>query len=313
MKKLVFLFIFFSTLAFGANECVVCHKGIEDIRDRNSTMMKEILKVADNAGHAGNDCIVCHGGNPYNKSKEYGHKGSIKYFKENKGPKDFYPSPTDPHVNKNTCGMCHESHVSAQYSSMMIDIRVDVNETNSTLKPQAIMGSKKYIEYMQKLSEKEPNAFKEKFEKKHNKHSQNIAKGCATCHIPYAKDWLYKGGDVRLSKKEPKHLLTHQIQSSRNIKINTEDNNYSGLPVQTCVKCHSDKKFTALSYQGLMSTGNKHHLNMQEDIHFKRGMLCQDCHTSSDMHGSGFATNENLAAVEIECQDCHGTTKKYPW
>ncbi|MCW8837276.1 MAG: cytochrome C, partial [Thiovulaceae bacterium] len=33
----------------------------------------------------------------------------------------------------------------------------------------------------------------------------------------------------------------------------------------------------------------------------------------SDMHGSGFATNENLAAVEIECQDCHGTTKKYPW
>lgn len=42
-------------------------------------------------------------------------------------------------------------------------------------------------------------------------------------------------------------------------------------------------------------------------------MSCQDCHTSNDIHGGGFSSNENLAAVEIECQDCHGTTKDYPW
>mgnify|MGYP005664328867 FL=1 len=52
---------------------------------------------------------------------------------------------------------------------------------------------------------------------------------------------------------------------------------------------------------------------MKEDIHYKKGMLCQDCHTSNDMHGDGFLSGTTLAPVEIECQDCHGTTKAYPW
>ncbi|WP_373069589.1 multiheme c-type cytochrome [Sulfurimonas sp.] len=312
MKKLVFLFIFFSTLAFGENECVVCHKGIEDIRDRNSDMMKEILKIADKAGHKGNDCIVCHGGNPYNKSKEYGHKGTVKYFKNNDGPKDFYPSPTDPSINKNTCGMCHKNQVNAQYSSMMMSIKVDSNETNSSTNSHAIIGSEKYIKYMQTLSQKEPNAFKEK-PYKHKKSSYSKGKGCAVCHIPFAEDGLYKGDDVRISKKNPYHLLTHKIQSSREVRVDVADHNYTGVAIESCVKCHKSKKFTAMSYQGLMDIKSKHHIKLQEDIHFKKGMSCQDCHTSNDLHGSGYKTNENLAAVEIECQDCHGTTKKYPW
>ena len=68
MNKIALIFILLSSLLFGANECIVCHKGIEDIRDRDSGMMKAILEVAEKAGHIGNDCIVCHGGNPYNKS-----------------------------------------------------------------------------------------------------------------------------------------------------------------------------------------------------------------------------------------------------
>ena len=57
----------------------------------------------------------------------------------------------------------------------------------------------------------------------------------------------------------------------------------------------------------------KRYLHMKEDIHYQKGMLCQDCHTSNDLHGDGFLGGANAAAVEIECQDCHGTTKKYPW
>jgi len=41
--------------------------------------------------------------------------------------------------------------------------------------------------------------------------------------------------------------------------------------------------------------------------------LCQDCHTSNDLHGDGFLSGANLGAVEVECQDCHGTTSAYPW
>lgn len=84
-----------------------------------------------------------------------------------------------------------------------------------------------------------------------------------------------------------------------------------------------------MSYQGLMETEysgpwdeegrgqpklhTKRYMHMQEDVHYQKGMLCQDCHTSNDLHGDGFLTGANLGAVEIECQDCHGTTKKYPW
>jgi len=124
-------------------------------------------------------------------------------------------------------------------------------------------------------------------------------------------------------------MLTHQIQSSRKVKVKIHDINYSGVPVETCSTCHNRGKRIGVSYQGLMETeyqstfdheGNgqpklhtKRYLHMQEDIHYQKGMLCQDCHTSNDLHGDGFLGGANAAAVEVECQDCHGTTKKYPW
>ena len=42
-------------------------------------------------------------------------------------------------------------------------------------------------------------------------------------------------------------------------------------------------------------------------------MLCQDCHTSIDVHSDGNLVGTTLAPVEVECQDCHGTPDKYPW
>jgi RNase P subunit RPR2 len=44
-----------------------------------------------------------------------------------------------------------------------------------------------------------------------------------------------------------------------------------------------------------------------------KGMTCQDCHTSLDLHSDGFLAAANLAAVQIECADCHGTPDRFPW
>ncbi len=153
--------------------------------------------------------------------------------------------------------------------------------------------------------------------------------GCASCHVPYSNEGLYEGNDPSISKTERGHMLSHQIQSSRKVKLTIHDVTYSGVPVETCTTCHNRGKRIGVSYQGLMETeyeanydakGNpqpklhtKRYLHMHEDVHYKKGMLCQDCHTSIDLHGDNFLTGANLAAVEIECQDCHGTTKKYPW
>ncbi len=153
--------------------------------------------------------------------------------------------------------------------------------------------------------------------------------GCSSCHIPYSNEGFYEGGDTTIDKKERGHLLVHSIQSSRDTNVSVHGQHYSGIPVETCSTCHNRGKRIGVSYQGLMETaysatydadGNtqpklhtKRYLHMQEDIHYQKGMLCQDCHTSNDMHGDGFLSGANAGAVEIECQDCHGTTKKYPW
>ena len=382
MKKVLSLFLLLSSFIFASNQCIVCHKGIEDIRDPESGMMKAIYEVADKAGHKGNDCIVCHGGNPKSKSKKYAHKGTVKYFKTHKGPKEYYPAPASSWINENTCGSCHPNQVSSQMNSLMMTEQGKIQgamwsfgakegythksanyKTKNPKDKNARLGTDVYKKYMQKLESMEPQAFPEETEqlpdaptveevhkdpslavftylrqeclrchtgsKGRFKRGDFRGIGCASCHIPYSNEGYYEGNDKSISKKKSGHLLTHQIQSSRKVKVHVNDINYSGVPVETCSTCHNRGKRIGVSYQGLMETeyqsnfdedGNgqpklhtKRYLHMKEDVHYQLGMLCQDCHTSNDLHGDGFLGGANLAAVEIECQDCHGTTKSYPW
>jgi LVIVD repeat len=46
------------------------------------------------------------------------------------------------------------------------------------------------------------------------------------------------------------------------------------------------------------------------DIHLEKGMHCADCHFSQDEHGNGQLYGEYANSIEIECQDCHGTTNR---
>ena len=43
------------------------------------------------------------------------------------------------------------------------------------------------------------------------------------------------------------------------------------------------------------------------DIHLQKGMACADCHFLQDAHGNGKLYGETRNAIEIGCQDCHGT------
>lgn len=44
-----------------------------------------------------------------------------------------------------------------------------------------------------------------------------------------------------------------------------------------------------------------------KDIHLEKGMHCVDCHFNQDAHGTGKIYGDRRAAIEIACQDCHGT------
>ncbi len=153
--------------------------------------------------------------------------------------------------------------------------------------------------------------------------------GCSACHIPYGNEGFYEGGDPTIARDETGHSLVHSIQGTRETKVCVHGTTYSGIPVETCTTCHDRGKRIGVSFQGLMETPyvspyaadggpqpdlhSKHYIAMQQDIHYQKGMTCQDCHISTDVHSDGFIAAANLAAVSIECADCHGTPNRYPW
>ena len=162
--------------------------------------------------------------------------------------------------------------------------------------------------------------------------------GCSSCHVPYGNEGRYEGGDPTISKEQPGHMLTHQLQATRKSKVTVGDVSYSGIPTETCNSCHNRGKRIGVSYQGIMefpyggpydAAGNKqpklhtkNYLFIKDDLHHQQqsrpgnpegGLLCQDCHTSIDMHGDGNIFGTTLAQVEIECSDCHGTPNQFPW
>ena len=175
MYRLLFLGLFLPFLLLANNECLSCHKGIEDIRDPKSKMMQEIFKVADKAGVPKNDCVVCHGGNPEATVKEKAHDGTLAYFKENKGQKHFILHQESPWINENTCGMCHPKQIKSQWNNLMATEAgkihgalwgfgakdgYDHNHSNFGNKDvHERIGTKVYDKYMQELRTTEPQGF----------------------------------------------------------------------------------------------------------------------------------------------------------
>ncbi len=162
--------------------------------------------------------------------------------------------------------------------------------------------------------------------------------GCSSCHVPYSNEGLYEGGDPTISKELPGKLLVHRMQGTRKSKVQHNGIEYSGIPTETCVTCHNRGKRIGTSYQGIMEfpygspynesgkkqpkLHTKNYVYIKADLHHQvesregnpeGGLLCQDCHTSIDMHGDGNLPGTTLAQVEIECEDCHGTVTNYPW
>lgn len=162
--------------------------------------------------------------------------------------------------------------------------------------------------------------------------------GCSACHIPYSNEGLYEGTDPSIPKDKKGHPLVHSMQSSREAQVVVNGKVYSGIPHETCASCHNRGKRVGVSYQGLMEfpygtpytdTGDKmpklhtkYYMYIKDDAHHELksregnpegGLLCQDCHSTTSVHGNGNLTGTTLANIEIECTDCHGTPTKYPW
>lgn len=164
--------------------------------------------------------------------------------------------------------------------------------------------------------------------------------GCAACHSIYSNEGFYEGNDPSIDKQTPGHVLVHGMQGSRKSPVTVNGKRFSGIQVSTCAACHAAGRRIGHAYQGFMALdhsdnrrpfdadGNPQQTNagyvfkyIREDAHHRvekdgrtlTGLLCQDCHTTTSMHGNGNIGTTTLATVEIECADCHGTPTHSPW
>lgn len=150
--------------------------------------------------------------------------------------------------------------------------------------------------------------------------------GCTACHMVYDDDGISRTADPTASKGAPPHPIKHELTSA--------------IPSEQCMHCHYRGGRIGPSYMGFRESGgggfnppnfdslgkalHGHDADFYivdeevdndfdetpPDVHFEAGMHCVDCHTAGDVHGDGrlYADSEN--AVEIECEDCHGTAER---
>lgn len=164
--------------------------------------------------------------------------------------------------------------------------------------------------------------------------------GCAACHNLYSNEGFYEGKDPSIDPQQPGHVLVHAMQGSRKSPLIVNGKRFSGIQVSTCAACHAAGRRIGHAYQGFMALdhsdnrrpfdaeGHPQQANagyvfkyIRDDAHHRvekdgrslTGLLCQDCHTTTSMHGNGNIGTTALATVEIECADCHGTPDRYPW
>ncbi len=351
--------------------CLSCHEGIEDIRDPESQMMKQIM--------AQGECTICHGGDP----AITGDIDDAEAAASAHGPEgEFYPDPGSPWVADKTCGACHVDYNYALKLSLMNTeagkiqgnlwawgaqgdqtVRYGNYTTDDTDGATPLFGTDAYKAYMDVVVADYPDQFPSHLDMLPEPSVEEIiadpslaaftyqrnqcqrchvgvpgrerrgdyrGMGCSSCHIPYSNNGFYEGNDPTTPTDEAGHMLLHSMQGTREAR--------NGIPVETCNSCHNRGKRIGVSFEGIMEfpygtpfneeggeqpkLHTKQYLYIKDDLHHdpisrdgnpEGGMLCQDCHTSIEMHGDGNIPGTTLAQVEIECTDCHGTPDEFPW
>ena len=77
------------------------------------------------------------------------------------------------------------------------------------------------------------------------------------------------------------------------------------ITIDTCDKCHLKKQ------AGFVGDTPAHKgTGPNADIHYEMGLICIDCHTAEEMHGTGVEYSTMLEAVTTECEDCHNSPGK---
>ncbi len=307
------IFVFFET-AESQEACLTCHAGIEKIGE--GPVMSKLT------------CTQCHRGDAKATDAKAAHQG-------------MFANPSDLRVVDQTCGLCHPQDVANVKTSLHATMAGMISGTryawgaqdraakyatydvqNSKSSGLGTVTSLKQLPlYDPSKPEGPDNSPADDYLRNqclrchlwsdgHQRDGDWRASGCAACHMVYSDKGTYEGGDKAIPKDQKDRPRLHRMTSK--------------IPEYQCIHCHNRGARTGVSFIGTMESDGygtpftkeggkqpqlhgKHYNHLTADIHYQRGMTCIDCHTKADLHGDGNIYTKKWQAVEIECQDCHGT------
>ncbi len=309
-----------------ASGCIECHKGIEPISQ--IPPMKDL------------ECTFCHRGDPDASSKESAHLGLWR------NPADF--TVVEKTCGQCHMGIIERSKKSLHATSAGIisatrylfnaqktknalyAVRpVSDKDNDVPVQRGAIKSLRMLPNYDPKLPESSFNSpaddyLREECLRCHlysygaKRFGDYRSSGCSACHMLYDDDGTYKGKDKVISKTSAGPNPTPRPRLHRLT---------AKIPPFQCLHCHNRGGRTGVSFIGTMESDGygspwgekpgqkagkkihgKYYNHLRPDVHFEKGLFCIDCHTEGDMHGDGNIYSKKEQAVEIECQDCHGTS-----
>lgn len=314
-------------------------------------MAERIVRLGRRHGDAAG-CVVCHGGDPTAQDASSAHLGAPAELSAAGGPDAFYPGPGDGAVADRTCGQCHEGYAQRWRKSAMSTgaASIERNQCRPAREKRARLGdvTRRFGRYsvvdadghepaagttsfkllMSSLRSQRPEIFADRLleipAQPGDWSAEDSATYCRTCHgepegpthrsscsLCHMAYGPYQGRDPTIARGERDTIASHRIRGGAPSLITHSDGHEEVLPgivLSTCLQCHFDPRLA-----GTNPIGDAH-------VHTGGGpdgsggsLLCQDCHTSIEIHGDGNIPVVAGVQLEVRCEDCHGTTDRFPW
>lgn len=297
--------------------CTTCHLGIEEISKSHPSEM---------------GCTVCHGGNAQSVDEKTAHEGMYG---------EGYPGKLD--VARLSCGggtsaagQCHSGNKHA------LDNQVDLMMTSLMAGKGGELSMTRYMygldippHILLKPGEA-ANDYAAPFDHRPEeaKFQQNClsvchqsegklpglevqSNGCSSCHVLSNSKHTYEGKDVTISKEKAGYGKTHQLTVQ--------------IPYTQCNQCHNqgEYKLYTLDFipradlERVNSSPSPHEESLEtrwQNV-YSPGLVftkcevnldCIDCHTRKEVMGNGEMYVSEWDALQLQCQDCHGTTDSQP-
>ncbi len=280
--------------------CLICHQGVTGLGDSHRP---EAI-----------GCASCHGGDTTTLDADRAHAALIRV------PGNLADAP-------HTCGTagCHPSLIPRVERSIMATFSgvIDVNRRifGETVDPAA---PPTHVRDLQ-----------------HSAADSHLRQLCVSCHLGTEKEtWGPIGQESRGGGCNACHLtyspaaataldryLTAPLQLPKSpppahpaLTVNPENDH--------CFGCHSRSGRISLSYEGWHELreappaaelarddpaaprfrqldDGRHLERIAPDVHQVRGLDCIDCHTATEIMGSGHVIRRKSEALQVRCEDCH--------